>query len=141
MRTAALTFLGGCLLALGITAIALREPSAFRGEVPGPACIVPVVHPAPLRATEVPAPTIPSTPCTPPFEIVASNLPAVLGAAPGQGSVTVRVAPLPEGEHAFEVVVPVDIGFAGGSLAPSGPRITGFVAGRARPTWGQEPPP
>jgi hypothetical protein len=31
----------------------------------------------------------------------------------------------------------VDVGFAGGSLAPSGPEVTGFLAGRARPAAGR----
>ncbi len=136
MRYALLAFAGGCLMALGIAGLALREaPRAL--PMPPPKTEATLSGTArPDMGGQPPAPTIPSTPCTPPFEIVASNLPATLGVAPGRGSVTVRVAPLPEGEHAFEVLVMVDVGFAGGTLAPSGPEVTGFLAGRAHPVAG-----
>lgn len=130
MRQALLAFLGGCLMALGMAGIALREaPRAL--PTPSPKTEATLSGTArPDMGGQPPAPTIPSTPCTPPFEIVASNLPATLGAAPGRGSVTVRVAPLPEGEHAFEVLVMVDAGLV------AGPSIAGFLAGRARPAPG-----
>lgn len=116
-------------MAAGIAGIALREPSMASVAPPQPVPARPMTG-APDLGAHPPVPTIPSTPCVPPFEVVASNLPATLGAAPTRGSVTVRVAPLPEGEHVFDVIVMVDAGFV------RGPEIAGFLAGHGRPAAG-----